>query len=40
MNVGGDQIEYDEEDPRIYQLFKQECDKSGVQVKMDYLLGR
>lgn len=32
---GGNQIEYDDEDPRVYDLFAQECAKRGTKVDMD-----
>ncbi len=32
VKLGGDQIEYDDEDAEIYSLFKSECGKSGFEV--------
>ncbi|HLC26678.1 MAG TPA: cupin domain-containing protein [bacterium] len=34
VKLGGDQIEYNDEDPRVLQIFKEECAKSGAQVDM------
>ena len=31
---GGNQIEYQDEDPRILELYEQECAKNGVQSRM------
>ena len=34
VNEGGRQIEYQDEDPRILELYERECAKAGVQPKM------
>jgi hypothetical protein len=38
VKLGGDQIEYEDEDPRILELFERECASSGVQPRMRELL--
>jgi hypothetical protein len=35
VKLGGDQLEYEDEDPRILQMFKDACAKSGAEVRMD-----
>lgn len=35
VKKGGDQIEYEDEDPQIRQLFADECRKNGAESKMD-----
>jgi len=35
VKLGGDQLEYEDEDPRILQTFKDACAKSGAEVRMD-----
>jgi quercetin dioxygenase-like cupin family protein len=37
---GGIQVEYEDEDPRILELFERECAKHGVQSRMREFLGR
>ena len=37
---GGNQIEYEDEDPRILQLFEAELAKHGVQSRMREFIGR
>ncbi len=34
MKKGGDQIEYEDQSPRIHQLFVEATRKSGVEVKL------
>ena len=33
--LGGDQIEYEDQDPTIHRMFVEEAGRHGVQVKMD-----
>ena len=40
VKTGGDQIEYEDEDPRIRQMFEEELTKRGVQGKMDEIFNR
>jgi hypothetical protein len=35
VKTGGDQIEYEDEDPRIRQMFEDELAQRGVQSQMD-----
>ena len=35
MKLGGDQIEYEDQDPRIHEMFLEACHKNGVEQKMD-----
>jgi quercetin dioxygenase-like cupin family protein len=35
VREGGDQIEYDAEDPEVLEIFKKKCLQAGVTVKMD-----
>jgi hypothetical protein len=35
VKTGGDQIEYEDEDPRIRQTFEDELAKRGVRSQMD-----
>ena len=37
---GGNQIEYENEDPRIFDLYRQECAKNGVEPQMQQFLAR
>lgn len=34
LRKGGDQIEYEDEDREIRQIFEDECARSGVEVRM------
>jgi hypothetical protein len=34
---GGNQVEYEDEDPRILELYERECAKNGVQSRMRQL---
>jgi hypothetical protein len=34
LKDGGNQIEFEDEDPKIRALFEQECARNGVQVNM------
>ena len=34
VKLGGNQIEYEDEDPRILELYEQECARQGVQARM------
>jgi quercetin dioxygenase-like cupin family protein len=34
VKLGGNQIEYEDEDPRILELYEQECARNGVQARM------
>jgi hypothetical protein len=36
---GGNQVEYENEDPRILQLYERELAKQGVQSRMGQLIG-
>ena len=38
VSIGGDQFEYDEQDPYIHKTFIEECAKHGVEVKMKEFL--
>jgi mannose-6-phosphate isomerase-like protein (cupin superfamily) len=38
--LGGYQVEYEDEDPRILELFEEECAKQGTPCKMREFLGR
>jgi hypothetical protein len=38
VKLGGNQIEYADQDPRIHKLFVAETAKNGVAVKMDGLV--
>jgi hypothetical protein len=40
VKEGGNQIEYEDEDPRILDLYERECAKNGVQSRMGELMGR
>lgn len=40
LKEGGIQVEYEDEDPRILELFETECAKHGVQSRMREYLGR
>jgi hypothetical protein len=35
IKLGGDQYEYDDQDPRIHKIWLDEMKKNGVQPKMD-----
>jgi quercetin dioxygenase-like cupin family protein len=35
VKLGGDQIEYEDQDPRIHEMFLEACRKNGVEQKMD-----
>ncbi len=35
VKLGGDQIEYEDQDPRIHEMFLEACRKNGVEPKMD-----
>jgi len=35
VKLGGNQIEYEDEDPIVRQMFEQACAKAGVQNLMD-----
>ena len=35
VKLGGDQIEYEDQDPRIHEMFLEACHKNGVEQKMD-----
>lgn len=39
VKLGGNQIEYEDEDPRILELYEQECLRNGVQARMRDLVG-
>ncbi|MGH3326416.1 MAG: hypothetical protein ACRDPT_01225 [Streptomycetales bacterium] len=39
MKQGGRQIEYEDEDPRIRELYKRECSSHGAEYRMDEVLG-
>lgn len=39
VEEGGRQIEYDDEDPRIFQLYRQECANAGIAPRMHEFLG-
>ena len=40
MREGGNQIEYEDEDPSILQLFKEACASNGAPVLMEELISR
>ncbi len=35
VKLGGDQIEYEDQDPRIHEMFLEACRKNGVEQRMD-----
>jgi hypothetical protein len=35
VKLGGNQIEYEDEDPIVPQMFQEACDKAGVQNLME-----
>ena len=35
IKLGGDQVEYEDQDPRIHEMFLEACRKNGVDQKMD-----
>ena len=39
VKSGGDQIEYQDEDPQILQMFEQELAKQGVACRMGAVIG-
>lgn len=39
VKQGGRQIEYDDEDPRIREMYKAECAKNGAEYRMDEVFG-
>jgi gentisate 1,2-dioxygenase len=40
VKEGGNQIEYEDEDPRVLELYERECAHNGVQSRMAQLMGR
>jgi hypothetical protein len=40
VNEGGDQIEFEDEDPEIYRMYAAECAKYGVKPDMERLFAR
>ena len=40
LKLGGDQIEYEDEDEEVFALFKGECDKNGVEVTWSPKIGK
>jgi hypothetical protein len=36
---GGNQVEYEDEDPRILELYERECAQNGVQSRMRQIVG-
>jgi hypothetical protein len=40
VNEGGNQIEYQDEDPEVYELFEAECARRGVKPNMEALFAK
>ena len=40
VKAGGNQIEYEDEDPRILELYERECAANGVQSRMREIVAR
>jgi hypothetical protein len=39
VKEGGNQIEYEDEDPRVLELYERECSRNGVQSRMRDIVG-
>ena len=36
VRLGGDQIEYDDEDPKVRELYEAELSRAGIELRMDF----